>query len=132
MKISKRQLKRIIREEYSRLKRQGLITEDSTGGMRARSDWARAGEQEGMEADLMSQEEVVAKYKAIKKNERTPEQQEIYRQANLGAEYGADGQYSNAKQYARAEGLPLDGQWFNEFRHLFNHGMEWRMESQRW
>ena len=27
MKITKRQLKRIIREEYSRLKRQGLIRE---------------------------------------------------------------------------------------------------------
>jgi hypothetical protein len=32
MKISKRQLKRIIREEYSRLKRQGLIRE-SIGSM---------------------------------------------------------------------------------------------------
>jgi len=30
MKISKRQLKRIIREEYSRLKSQGLISEMST------------------------------------------------------------------------------------------------------
>ena len=29
MKISKRQLKRIIREEYKRLKRQGLIVENS-------------------------------------------------------------------------------------------------------
>ena len=36
MKITKKQLKRIIREEYSRLKSKGLIIEISTGG----SDWA--------------------------------------------------------------------------------------------
>ena len=31
MRLTKRQLKRIIREEYSRLQRQGLIREDSRG-----------------------------------------------------------------------------------------------------
>ena len=33
MRLTKRQLKRIIREEYTRLKRQGLITEMNQGDM---------------------------------------------------------------------------------------------------
>ena len=33
MRLTKRQLKRIIREEYTRLKRQGLITEMNQGDL---------------------------------------------------------------------------------------------------
>ena len=41
MRISKRQLKRIIREEYSRLKRRGLIREMSEGDPRMRKALSR-------------------------------------------------------------------------------------------
>ena len=44
MRLTKRQLKRIIREEYTRLKRQGLITEMNQGDMAQES--ARAYEEE--------------------------------------------------------------------------------------
>jgi hypothetical protein len=53
MKITKRQLKRIIREEYSRLKRRGLIKE-SPMDMLPDSSWAGSAEQS--EIDEMSPE----------------------------------------------------------------------------
>ena len=58
MKITKSQLKRIIREEYSRLKRQGLIRESGvvTGGSpyadhRGYDDWEY---EQAQQADMMT------------------------------------------------------------------------------
>jgi hypothetical protein len=53
MKITKRQLKRIIREEYSRLKRRGLIRENIRDTLPG-SSWAESAEQD--EFDEMSDE----------------------------------------------------------------------------
>ena len=59
MKLSKRQLKRIIIEEYNRLKRQGLITEMNQGYLAEEASIAYREELARCEAEGLPKEECV-------------------------------------------------------------------------
>ena len=69
MKLTKRQLKRIIREEYSRLKRGGLLKE-ANSAENAASDLAGVQSQYGAEMDFISRE---AGESVVAAQELTPE-----------------------------------------------------------